>query len=68
MLSNSRENILQQCKIPGMFPLGLNSWLVVYYRPILLITLLKAGGEKGYSLSVGFFCFRRKELRFRLRS
>jgi hypothetical protein len=45
-----------------------NSWFVVYYRPIFLITLLKAGGEKGYSLSVGFFCFRRKELRFRLRS
>jgi len=44
-----------------------NSRKVAYYRPIFLITLLKAGGEKGYSLSVGF-CFRRKELRFRLRS
>ncbi len=31
-----------------------NSRFVVYYRPIFLITLLKAGGEKGYSLSVGF--------------
>jgi hypothetical protein len=31
------------------------SRFVVYYRPIFLITLLKAGGEKGYSLSVGFF-------------
>ena len=45
-----------------------HAWLVVYYRPIFLITLLKAGGKKGYSLSVGFFCFRRKELHFRLRS
>ena len=25
-----------------------------YYGPIFLITLLRAGGEKGYSLSVGF--------------
>jgi hypothetical protein len=32
-----------------------NSWQVVYYRPIFLITLLKAGDEEGYSLSVGFF-------------
>ena len=31
-----------------------NSRFVVYYRPIFLITLLKAGGEKSYSLSVGF--------------
>ena len=41
--------------------------IVDYYRPIFWITPLKAAGEKGYSLSVGF-CFRRKELRFRLRS
>jgi hypothetical protein len=27
---------------------------VVYYGPIFLNTLLKAGGEKSYSLSVGF--------------
>jgi hypothetical protein len=27
---------------------------VDYYRPIFLITLLKGGGEKGYSLSVEF--------------
>jgi hypothetical protein len=25
-----------------------------YYRPIFCITRLKAAGEKGYSLSVGF--------------
>lgn len=44
-----------------------NSRVVDYYRPIFWITPLKAADEKGYSLSVGF-CFRRKELRFRLRS
>src|SRR5437773_8124400 len=31
-----------------------NSRLVDYYRPIFWITPLKAAGEKGYSLSVGF--------------
>src|SRR5881392_3252510 len=31
-----------------------NSQVVDYYRPIFWITPLKAAGEKGYSLSVGF--------------
>jgi hypothetical protein len=50
--------------VPAM---RVNSRVVVYYRPIFLNTLLKAGGEKSYSLSVGFL-FQRKELRFQLRS
>jgi len=43
--------------------------IVGYYRPILWVTPLKtAVAEKLYSSPVGIFCFRRKELRFRLRS
>jgi hypothetical protein len=56
-----------------MFPVKANKIRLLkvlvgrYYRPIFLNTLLKAGGEKSYSLSVGFL-FQRKELRFQLRS
>jgi len=38
----------------GKRPSRLNSRIVDYYRPIFWITPLKAAGEKGYSLSVGF--------------
>jgi hypothetical protein len=38
----------------SLFNMSATSRYVDYYRPIFLITLLKAGGEKSYSLSVGF--------------
>ena len=45
-----------------------NSCLVVYYRPIFLISFLKAVFLRSVILFQSDFCFMRKDLRFRLRS
>jgi hypothetical protein len=72
--SSTRSKMNRQSLTPtGRFPPRRHSsevgaWLVVYYRPIFLVSFLKEVFLRSVILFQSDVCFMRKDLRFRLRS